>query len=516
MNNPKPKPMQELYKAALLLVGLLAGVSAYAQPFSFDSLVAQARQKAAEPFVDGRTPVPEALKNLSYSDYQSINFNAEHALWRDEGLFTVQFFHPGFYFDRGVRINVVSDGQSVPVAFDANLFHYRKVDPSQLPLDGLGFAGFRVHYPLHAQSYYDEFAVFLGASYFRLLGRNQQYGLSARGLAIDTALDKGEEFPFFEEFWIEKPAPTATSITVYALLNSPSVTGAYRFKLLPRTETQMEVQAVVFARQDVAKLGLAPLTSMFIYGENGFKRFDDFRPEVHDSDGLMLHTGAGEWLWRPLANRRGLNVGSFYDKNPRGFGLIQRDRLFDHYLDLEANYHLRPSLWIQPLGDWGTGHVELVEIPSDSEINDNIVSFWVPEKPLLAGERIDFTYLMSAYLEHSTWPPGAWTDKTSIGSAVRTGGADDVPPDARLFVVDFAGGDLPVLGPDQLVEGIVTTSSGKIGPPVVQKNTATGGWRVFFDFFPDGENAAELRAFLRLRDHVLTETWNYLWTPTGQ
>lgn len=508
--------MQSLYNVVFVFVGLLTATPVWAQPFSFEGLVEQARQKAAESFADGRAPVPDALKNLSYSEYQSINFNAEHALWRDEGLFTVQLFHPGFYFDRSVRINVISDGQSTPLAFNADLFHYRKVDPSQLPLDGLGFAGFRVHYPLHAQGYYDEFAVFLGASYFRLLGRNQQYGLSARGLALDTALDKGEEFPFFEEFWIEKPAPTATSITVYALLNSPSVTGAYRFKLMPRTETQMEVQAVVFARQDVGKLGLAPLTSMFLYGENGFKRFDDFRPEVHDSDGLMLHTGAGEWLWRPLVNRRGLNVSSFYDNNPRGFGLVQRDREFAHYLDLEANYHSRPSLWVQPLGNWGPGHVELVEIPSDSEINDNIVSFWVPEKPLLAGERMEFSYLLSAYLEHNTWPPGAWTEMTRTGSAVRPGAPADAPPDSRLFVVDFKGGDLPFLGADQQVEGVVTTSSGTLGTPVVQKNTATGGWRVFFDFYPEGESAAELRAFLRLRDHVLTETWNYLWTPTGQ
>jgi glucans biosynthesis protein len=272
----------------------------------------------------------------------------------------------------------------------------------------LGFAGFRVHYPLQTPTYKDELIAFLGASYFRVLGRNTVYGLSARGLALDTASTSGEEFPYFTDFWLVKPAqPEQRTLTIYALLDGPSVAGAYQFVILPGTVTQVTVTSELFPRKRIAKLGVAPLTSMFLFGEDpAGHRFKDFRPEVHDSDGLLMQTGVGAWLWRPLMNPADLQVNRFMDQHPRGFGLSQRDRNFSHYLDSQSQFQRRPSYWVQPLGDWGKGGVELVEIPTDEEIHDNIVAYWVPSQPVERGKPLRFDYVLSAYMDSPLWPPG--------------------------------------------------------------------------------------------------------------
>src|SRR5205085_6387853 len=155
-------------------------------------------------------------------------------------------------------------------------------------------------------------------------------------------------------------------VTVYALLESQRATGAYRFDIVPGAETVVRVQARLYLRAaatQVATLGIAPLTSMFFSGENQPRR-GDFRPEVHDSDGLQVATGDGEWLWRPLQNPARMTVTSFAVRELRGFGLMQRDRTFSSYEDTEARYERRPSAWVRPLSDWGPGRVELVQLPT--------------------------------------------------------------------------------------------------------------------------------------------------------
>ena len=282
------------------------------------------------------------------------------------------------------------------VTFDPASFNYgaNKLDPAQL--QKLGFAGFRIHYPLNTPRYKDELAVFLGASYFRLLGKGQRYGASARGLALDTGERGGEEFPRFEQFWIEKPARNATQLVLYALLDSKRVTGAYRFVLKPGDETVAEVQSRLYFREAVGKVGIAPVTSMFMYGENQPGSGDGFRPEVHDSDGLSIASASGEWIWRPLVNPKRLLTTSFALPGTRGFGLMQRDRAFASYEDLEARYDLRPSLWVEPTSSWGPGRVELVQIPTPDETNDNIVAYWVPAEAPKAGASLAYSYRLSA------------------------------------------------------------------------------------------------------------------------
>ena len=274
--------------------------------------------------------LPEVLQGLSYDEYRSIRFRPQAALWRGSALFELQLFHPGFRYREPVRIQVVEGGQVTELFLDEMLFRYpepvARVRDSLVP--ELGFAGFRVHYPLESPSRSQEVAVFLGASYFRLLGADHAYGLSARGLAVDVAEPGGEEFPVFREFWLLRPLPGQTTLTFFALLDSRSVTGAYRFDLLPGADTVLRVDVHLYARRDIVKLGVAPLTSMFLYGPNRARDFDDFRAQVHDSDGLLALTGAGEWIWRPLSNGPGLRVTSLRDRDPAGFGLFQRARRF--------------------------------------------------------------------------------------------------------------------------------------------------------------------------------------------
>jgi glucans biosynthesis protein len=487
--------------------------------FRFEDVIHEAKELSSRPY-HPRKDVPESLLRIKYDQWRDIRFKPAGSFWRKEGLpFTLQFFHAGLFYDRTVSLAVVDqEGRVAPLRFSKDFFDYRDEKVKAMVPDDLGFAGFRIHYPLNRSDYHDEIAVFLGASYFRAVGKGMNYGLSARGLAVDTALPSGEEFPYFKKFWLVRPAPDARDIMLYALLDSPSVTGAYRFIISPGEENVIQVRLTLFLRKAVAKLGLAPLTSMFHHAENTVDRvLDDFRPEIHDSDGLMIATGSGEWIWRPLLNPKTLFINSFMDRNPVGFGLIQRDVEFDHYQDLESNYQNRPSLWIKALGDWGEGRVELVQIPTDREIFDNIVAYWVPARLPAIGEPLTLSYEMIwHYANESPRPPGGRVIATRAGKNKMENARY---PDARLFVVDFAGGRLDDLHPEKPVEGVVSVGRGaKVVEQQVLRNHFTGGWRLAIHVLLDEKAAkrmdpVELRAFLRLGEDVLTETWSYVYEP---
>jgi periplasmic glucans biosynthesis protein len=479
-------------------------------PFAFEDVVERARRLAERSFEVPAVELPNELANIGYDAFRQIRFRPQRALWHDERLFELQFFHLGFLYLQPVRINVVEGGVASEVIFDPGMFDYGSTGLEGVVPPLLGFAGFRIHYPLHGPDYKDEVGVFLGASYFRILGRDQQFGASARGLAVDTAHPRGEEFPIFREFWVVTPQPDEHVLTIYALLDSERMTGAYRFIIHPGTATAVDVAAEVFARADIDKIGIAPLTSMFLFGEGDGRRFDDFRPEVHDSDGLLMLTGAGQWIWRPLVNHEDLQVSAFSDTNPRGFGLVQRDRHFASYLDLEAAYHRRPGLWVEPHGEWGPGTVELVEIPLEDETNDNIVAYWTPRNPLKAGEKIDFAYRIRAITEMPFRLPLAHVERTLTGAPFLSG-PGSFPANTRLFVVDFNGGDLPHLAAGQPVEAEITTSQGRIIDKIVQKIPGTGGWRVAFRIDPEDNRAVDMTLRLTLYGAPIAEDWAYLW-----
>jgi len=399
------------------------------------------------------------------------------------------------------------------IPFDPADFDYgaNKLDVAKLKeAKDLGFAGFRAHYALNTPKYKDEVLVFLGASYFRALGKGQLYGLSARGLAIDTALPSGEEFPRFTEFWIERPAPAAKELVVYALLDSRRAAGAYRFVVRPGVSTAVEVKARLFLRESVGKLGLAPLTSMFFFGENQRAPYDDYRPEVHDSDGLQVHSGSGEWIWRPLVNPKRLLVTSFATTDPGGFGLMQRDCEFSHYEDTEVRHELRPSVWVEPKGKWGAGRVELVQIPAPDETNDNIVAYWVPDAATAAKQAFDFEYRLLWQKDAETRPPLAWVAQSRRGR-----GYTRNPDNSIAFVVDYEGGTLDKLPADAKVEAVVSAdANGQILERNSYRNEVTGGWRMTVRLRRvDDAKPLELRAFLRSGGAALSETWSYIIPP---
>jgi len=498
-----------------LLLALLAAfcwfdAAAAVSNFGFDDVDRRAKAVAAAPFAKAKT-LPKELQNLQYDQYRDIRFKPERFLWRDAQLpFEVAFFHQGWHFEQPVRVYEVSAGGVGEIMFKPEQFDYgaNKVDARMLK--ELGYAGVRMHYPVNTPKYKDEVLVFLGASYFRALGKGQRYGLSARGLAVDTAASSGEEFPRFVEFWIERPARDAQALTLYALLDSPRVTGAYRFVLRPGESTWLDVKARLYLRAPVGKLGLAPLTSMFFFGENQRGAQEDYRPEVHDSDGLSILMANGEWLWRPLANPKRLMVSAFASSNPRGFGLMQRDRDFKRYEDLEAHYELRPSAWVEPSGDWGRGRIELVQIPSPDETNDNIVAYWVPDVLPKPNEPYDFAYRVQWQLSGETKPPGAWVAQTRRGRGyVRK-------PDGSIgFMIDFEGPNLKNLPPDARLESIVTAGdNGEILEHDAYRNEATGGVRLALRVRrADVNKPVELRAFLRSGGKTLSETWTYALPP---
>jgi periplasmic glucans biosynthesis protein len=471
-------------------------------PFTADTVPTLARQLASQPFKPPNESLPADLQNLDYTHYLDIRFNPEKALWNGQGLnFTVQFLHRGYLYKDRVDIFQVVNDQALPIQYQPNWFEFDKIQP---PTGDIGFAGFRLHYPINRLNYLDEFCAFLGASYFRAVARGQGYGLSARGLAINTAEPTGEEFPLFRSFWLEQPPKGANAMTVHALLDSKSATGAFRFVITPGEQTLIDTEARIYPRVDIRTIGLAPLTSMFFFGPNSHARSDDWRAAVHDSSGLALRTGQDERIWRPLLNPHDLQISAFSDVGPRGFGLMQSPRQFLYYQDLEARYEKRPSVWVEPLGNWGQGIVELVEIPSDKEVNDNIVAFWRPHDPLKAKSEFKLSYRL-----HWCWSqpnPGPVAHVVQTRAGLASNGTD------RQFVIDFAGIPLDAWQAQQPPGLDVGTDKGKIISAVAERNPDMHGWRVSIQFATNKQKVVELHARMMDADKPLTETWIGRWT----
>lgn len=474
------------------------------EPFDRTTLIERARMLAEAPYEEPAQELPGDLADLTYDQYRQIRFRPERRIGQDEGQkFTVDLLHSGFIYQTPVRLFMVEDGIARPITYDPGMFDYGETLTPTAEDAALPFSGIRVHFPIDQPDKMDEFLVLQGASYFRAIARGQVYGLAARGLAIKTGEPDGEEFPTFTGLWIERPEPDARVLVIHALLDSPSCTGAYRLTVRPGDETVIDVEVALFAREDLPSVGLAPLTSMYLFGPANRAGFDDARDAVHDSDGLQILTGGGERLWRPLTNPGELQVSSFGDRGPLGFGLVQRERRFEEYEDLDARFERRPSVWVEAVGDWGAGRVELIEIPSSRETNDNIVAFWRPEAPIPEGGPWTLAYRMR------------WTGKPTFSDslaevmATRSGWIAD--NERREFVVDFD------LAPLQGVEGIVldvTSNAGKIAKPRVRSMPDLNLMRASFELAPEDETLIELRAVLSAGDRRLSETWLYRWTPT--
>jgi glucans biosynthesis protein len=481
------------------------------QSFSYAALKGRARAMAGTAYKPSTLKLPAGMDNLDFDKYQSIRFKDDHSLWGDDKLrFQVKLFHLGLFFKRPVQIFEVTGDQAQELAYDPTMFDYGKsgVVGAKVPKD-LGFAGFRVNSHLAPQH---DVVAFLGASYFRSTSGSKQYGLSARGLAVDTALPRDEEFPEFIDLYLERPDPTSNTLIVYALLDSPSVAGAYRFAITPGDSTVMDIDAAIYPRKEIERLGIAPCTSMFQTGENDRRMGNDWRPEIHDSDGLAMWTGGGEWIWRPLKNPATLRFNSFADNNPRGFGLLQRDRNFENYQDDGVFYEKRPSLWVEPKAGWGAGAIQLTEIPTVDETFDNIVAFWNPADKPKPGQELLFGYKLYWSVEPPARPPLARCVATRVGVGGVVG--QKRPKYSRRFAVDFAGGDFALMDTRVKVEPVISVSSGTVEITSARPLASVNGWRAMFDVVP-GPTAdpITLRLYLAVDGQPLTETWLYEWVP---
>lgn len=470
--------------------------------FSLDDVSAKAKELAGQKYEAPRSNLPNEFREMKFADYQKIRFRNEKAEWADQKTpFKLSFYHQGMHFDTPVKINEITATDVQEIKYDPTRFDFGDVTFDPKATDQLGYAGFRVLYPINKDDKQDEIMTMLGASYFRVVGKDQVYGLSARGMAIDTALPSGEEFPRFTEFWIERPKPGDKHLVIFALLDSPRATGAYRLILRPGTDTIVDVKSQMFLRDKVSKLGVAPLTSMFLFGANQPSKVLNYRRELHDSSGLSIHAGNGEWIWRPLNNPKHLSVSNFSVENPRGFGLLQRGRNFSQYEDLDDNYDKRPSAWIEPEGDWGKGSVDLVEIPTADETNDNIVAFWSPAELPKPGEPLDIAYRLHWTLNDAPFhsPDSAWVKQTlrSTGD-VKQSNLIRQPDGSVAYLVDFEGPSLKALKPDAAVRSQVSVGeNGEVVENSVRYNPHTKGWRLTLRLkIKDAGKPTEMRAAL--------------------
>jgi glucans biosynthesis protein len=482
-----------------------------AMPFSFAGLRERARKSASLPYKPPSTRSQQILQAINYDAASRIRFRPDHALWRSgPGPYPVSFFHQSRYANEPVVLHVVENGSAREILYGPDYFDYSAAGLDPATLKDLGFSGFRVN---DSRTNLADWLAFQGASYFRSVGQDDQYGASARGIAINTAAATQEEFPRFSEFWLESHGPV---VTVHALLDGPSITGAYKFDCMKNDGKAviMNVHCDLFFRADVTRLGVAPLTSMYWYGENARDKAADWRPEIHDSDGLALWTGAGERIWRPLGNPPQVQTNSFLDENPRGFGLMQRDRDFADYQDDSVYYNRRPGIWVETRGKWGKGAVQLVEIPTDDEVHDNIVAYWRPEQPIRAGDTLSFDYRLYWQDSEPAYPK---TLARAVATRIGRGGipgANPWPHDRHKFVIDFDGGTLAHTSPVNLdIHAVANASSGRIDSPFVVQVEGTTRWRAGFDVVPDARSPVDLRCYLRIGNRAVTETWLYQYFP---
>lgn len=471
---------------------------------TFENVIQQAESLSKEPYKEVRDVSSKVLRELNYDQFRDIRWKDEYTLWRRLGLpFQAKFLLTGHIHSKPVTLFQVNREAPGQLRFAPEFFDFGKNRIESGEIEKGGYSGFRLHYPIKRPDYLDEFLVFHGASYFRSVGKDQVYGLSARALTI--GLTKKEEFPQFTTFWLVEPQPGATEMKVYALLDGKSVTGAYEFRIVPGEATRIDIRAVLFPRRDIADVGIAPLTSMFWFGENTSNTFGDYRPEVHDSDGLQIEMENGEWVWRPLSWSKQLQVSVFDSDSPRGFGLMQRDREFAHYQDMEARYQMRPCAWVRPSGNWGKGKLHLVQLPTNNEFMDNVVAYWQPERGVRKGERFEIAYSTSWFGENSAIPP--------LGRCLFTRIDYQDASYYRMFVLDFGGGELAKLPAEAHVSAQTWISeTGGIRDVQVQKNNYNDSWRVTFIASSNQLNKpVEMRCLLAVDGKPVTETWTYTW-----
>jgi glucans biosynthesis protein len=470
-------------------------------PFAAANVLEMARQIAKSPFKAPKGALPDPFANLTYEQYVGIRAQPGSALWSGDNVgFAIEPLHRGLIFTTPMDIYLVDNGMAQKVPYDRAAFDFGKLQPPA-DLPDMGFSGFRVLNAVEGQGL-QEVAIYQGASFFRAKARGQNLGATARGLSIHTGDPQGEEFPLFRAVWIEKPTLAANALVIHALLDSASLVGAFRFTLRPGEATIIDTELTIVARVAVDHVGLGATTGIYLFGGLDRAKTEDVRPAVYEINGLQMLSGQNEWIWRPVANRDTLQISAFLDKNPRGFGLLQRNRSFYTFQDDDQHWELRPSLWIEPIGDWGEGQLQLLEIPTESENNGNIIAQWLPKAGLEAGAAQSF-----AYRQFWCWtPPARPTLAVCVGARSGKNGAK------RRFVVEFSSEALADPAKSAEVKVNLTAHPGQIAWSRSIASAERKSVRVAFDLDPGSEAFSELRLILEISGQPASETWLYRWT----
>ncbi|KNY20406.1 glucan biosynthesis protein D [Methylobacterium sp. ARG-1] len=474
-------------------------------PFEANTLADIARARAAAPYAAPRTDdVPAVLKGLSRDAYEAIHPVPGRAVWagRDFG-YEIEPLLRGSIFDTPVSLFTVENGRVQPLAYDKDSLIAANIALPELTAD-TAFSGFRLRARFSDGGDVSNFALFQGASFFRLVAEGQDFGINARALALRPADSRGEEFPLFRALFIEAPAP-GQPIVVHALVESESATAAFKLTLTPGREASVAgIDGTVFARAELDHIGLGGMQGSYLFGPLDRQKVDDLRAAAFSVEGLSIRNGYGEPIWRPVHNPEALQVSAFLDRGPKGFGLMQRARAYDDFEDDRRHWEQRPSLWIEPQDDWSEGAVTLLEIPSDSELNENVFAYWRPKAKLTKGGEMRF-------LCRQHWSKG-WPDplppelarvKDSRCGRGSTG-------TRRLFAVDFQGDGLA--RPEE-IEVALSASAGTITRQDRFHYPERRTLRVLFELDPGSERASELRLGLRRGQDRASETWLFRWTP---
>ena len=473
------------------------------QRFDPANVVEAARAMAKRPFAASPNDLPEPFPGLTYDQYVAIRSLPDTLVWGGEGRgFMIEPLHRGFVFTNPVALSVVEDGIIRKLAYDRARFDFGRLNVP-VNIADIGFSGFRLYTPF-GNGPPVEFAIAQGATFFRALARGQNLGIMARALTLKPAETRGEEFPAFRGFWLERPSAGSNALVVHGLIDSESAAGAVRLTFRPGDLTIVDVETTLFPRVTLDHIGLGGLTGTYLFGSNDRRNVDDARPAVYECSGLHILNGQGEWLWRPIQNPETLQISAFLDRDPRGFGLMQRDRDYTSFQDDDQRWELRPSVWIEPLGEWGPGAVQLIEIPSDSEVNDNILAYWRPRAPVPQGSELAFSYRQFWCWSPPERPPLATVASTRVGrgSVGRR----------RRFSVDFTGEALGAKPAPELRPAL-STSPGSIQGMKTWSYPERKILRVAFELDPGNENACEMRLLLEAAGKPLSETWLYRWTP---
>lgn len=464
-----------------------------------------ARALAGDAFKPPAASPLDALASPSPEELAAIRYKPNELIWANDNLpFAIEPLHRTRNMPGELALYLVDGATASRLPYDPAKFEFGKVKPPPAGTQ-LGFTGFRV---LHRGSdgHLNPVVSLLNASILSAIARDQVWGAIARPMSVYSA-EQGEETPHIRTIWIEKPKPIATELVMHAVVDTPSLAGAVRFTLRAGEATVIDTECTIFARKQVDHLALTPIQATYLSGPIDWPQTGDMRPAAYEAGGVQMLTGAGEWIWRPVSNRSRLQISGFVDRDPQGFGLIQRDRAFATFLDDDGEWQRRPSVWIEPIGKWGPGEVTLMEIPAASQNNKNIACYWRPKPALAAGSETSFAYRQFWCWRTPEVPDGARVMLSRIGRL-----PGDTSEVKNRVLIQFQGEQLSDPNKAATIAPSIWSSAGKVSSVRVFRTPRHGSMRVVFDLDPGGQPLVELRVVLKQDAASMSETWLYRWT----